>query len=256
MISFDLKRARKLWLWVRLLYSVDSHPNAFGAWRWIQHFLWPIWPFSPIDSPRQVIKSLRSVEYWIQRFLDALRAVVIVSICFNILIAESLLCSHKAASTFEFAWPWYSNVPSKSRSAGSHFRNTSLGRSCNATFCSPSVGHCDEWTILTVHQSCGSCCDTGMDQNLWYHIYLSIFGGDERMNIDDHLRFETSLGFTRVPGFWHMLWPAPGNLSPQLQSPAALAYEAATGLWDDLGFVVSDEMTTAFLTGKKLSCVA
>ena len=90
----------------------------------------------------------------------------IVSICFNILIAESLLCSHKAASTFEFAWPWYSNVPSKSRSAGSHFRNTSLGRSCNATFCSPSVGHCDEWTILTVHQSCGSCCDTGMDQNL------------------------------------------------------------------------------------------
>lgn len=86
---------------------------------------------------------------------------------FNILIAESLLCSHKAASTFEFAWPWYSNVPSESRSvAGSHFRNTSLGRSCNATFCSPSVEHCDEWTILTVHQSCGSCCDTGMDQNL------------------------------------------------------------------------------------------
>ena len=80
---------------------------------------------------------------------------MIISIYWLHLIAESLLCSHKAASTFEFAWPWYSNVPSESRSvAGSHFRNTSLGRSCTATFCSPSVEHCDEWTILTVHQSC------------------------------------------------------------------------------------------------------
>lgn len=152
MIFFDLKRARKLWLWVRLLYSVDSHPNGFGAWRWIQHFLWPIWPFSPIDSPRQVIKSLRSVEYWIQRFLDALRAVVIISIYFNILIAESLLCSHKAASTFEFAWPWYSNVPSESRSRFT-FQEYEPWPQLHCNILQPKRWT-HEWTILTVHQSC------------------------------------------------------------------------------------------------------